>query len=133
MDLARSTFYRRSRAEVDDTALVERIQAICAEFPRYGYRRVTAQLEADGLTVNHKRVARLMCLHGLQVRPKRRHVATTDSDHDGPIFPDLAKDMGKRPANAPRAVRRGLAPWPRASAHRGRPRRARGRSRRGRA
>lgn len=93
MDLARSTFYRRSRAEVDDTALVERIQAICAEFPRYGYRRVTAQLEADGLTVNHKRVARLMCLHGLQVRPKRRHMATTDSDHDGPIFPDLAKDM----------------------------------------
>ena len=34
-----------------------------------------------------------MRLHGLQVRPKRRYVATTDSDHDGPIFPNLAKEM----------------------------------------
>ena len=34
-----------------------------------------------------------MRLHGLQVRPRRRYVATTDSDHDGPIFPDLAKDI----------------------------------------
>jgi transposase InsO family protein len=29
----------------------------------------------------------------LRVRPKRRFVVTTDSDHDGPIFPDLAKDL----------------------------------------
>ena len=34
-----------------------------------------------------------MRLHGLQVRPRRRYVATTDSDHDSPIFPNLAKDM----------------------------------------
>ena len=26
------------------------------------------------------------------VKPRRRFVATTDSDHDGPIFPNLAKD-----------------------------------------
>jgi putative transposase len=38
-------------------------------------------------------VARLMRLHGMQVRPRRRYVATTDSDHDGPIFPNLAKDL----------------------------------------
>ena len=93
MGLARSTFYRRSRSTVDDTALVERIHAICAEFPRYGYRRVTAQLRLDGLLVNRKRIARLMTRHGLQVRPKRRYVATTDSAHDGPIFPNLAKDI----------------------------------------
>ena len=29
--------------------------------------------------------------HGLQ--PRRRYVVTTDSDHTGPIFPDLAKDV----------------------------------------
>src|SRR3954468_20299263 len=28
----------------------------------------------------------------LRVQPKRRFVATTDSDHAGPIFPNLAKD-----------------------------------------
>jgi putative transposase len=36
---------------------------------------------------------RLMREHGLTVRPRRRFVATTDSDHDGPIFPNLAKHV----------------------------------------
>ena len=98
MNLARSSYYyqpkpRLAAAEAAEAALVLRIQEICAEFPRYGYRRVTAQLKAEGRIVNHKRVARLMRKHGLCVRPKKRFVVTTDSNHDGPIFPDLAKDV----------------------------------------
>jgi putative transposase len=31
--------------------------------------------------------------NGLSVRPRRRFIATTDSDHDGPIFPNLAKNI----------------------------------------
>jgi putative transposase len=93
MGLARSTFYRQREGELDETALVERMHAIQGEFPAYGYRRITAQLRAEGRRVNRKRIARLMRLHGMQVRPKRRSVATTDSNHDGPIFPNLAKDM----------------------------------------
>jgi putative transposase len=27
------------------------------------------------------------------LRPRRRHVATTDSDHDQPIYPNRAKDL----------------------------------------
>ena len=72
---------------------VARIHAICAEFPRYGYRRVTAQLKAEGERVNHKRVSRIMREQDLRVRPKRRFVVTTNGDHDGPIFPDLARDL----------------------------------------
>ena len=93
MELARSSYYDASKAFVDDTALVERMHAIQAEFPAYGYRRITAQLRADGVLINRKRVARLMRLHGFQVRPRRRYVATTDSDHGSPIFPNLAKEM----------------------------------------
>jgi putative transposase len=94
MEVARSSFYDdASTASMDDTALVERMHAIQGEFPAYGYRRITAQLRADGIPVNRKRVARLMRLHGLQVRPRRRYMATTDSDHDSPIFPNLAKDV----------------------------------------
>jgi putative transposase len=37
------------------------------------------------------RVARIMREEDLCVRPKRRFVRTTDSDHDGPIYPDRAK------------------------------------------
>jgi putative transposase len=30
---------------------------------------------------------------GLRVRPKRRFAVTTDGDHEGPIFPDIARDV----------------------------------------
>ena len=97
MSLAPSTSYYRARArsaeaEAREARLVLRIREIGAEFPRYGYRRVTAQLKAEGERVNHKRVSRIRRERDLRVRPKRRFVVTTDSDHDGPIFPDLAKD-----------------------------------------
>src|SRR5260370_6554784 len=36
---------------------------------------------------------RLMKENGLTVRPRRRFIATTDSNHDGPIFPNLAKNI----------------------------------------
>ena len=53
---------------------------------------MTAQLHAEGAIVNHKKVMRLMQESELTVRPRRRFVATTDSYHDGPIFPNLSKD-----------------------------------------
>jgi putative transposase len=98
VSLAPSTYYYRPRARsveamAEEARLVARIREICAEFPRYGYRRVTAQLKAEGQRVNHKRVSRIMGEQDLRVRPKRRFVVTTDSDHDGPIFPNLAKGL----------------------------------------
>ena len=95
MKVARSTYYYRSRrAAAREKALRERIVAVCEEFPRYGYRRVTHQLRAEGMSINHKAVARIMRESGLQVRPLRRFVRTTDSDHESPIFPNLAADDG---------------------------------------
>jgi putative transposase len=55
--------------------------------------RVTAQLKAEGTTINHKTVSRIMRDNGLQVRPLRRFVRTTDSDHNGPIFPNLVREF----------------------------------------
>ena len=82
MSLAPSTYYYRARAKSVEAVAVEarlvaRIREICAEFPRYGYRRVTAQLEAEGERVNHKRLARIMREQDLRVRRKRRLVVTT--------------------------------------------------------
>jgi putative transposase len=94
MKLARSTYYYRSRrAAAREKALHERIIALCEEFPRCGYRRITHQLRTEGMLINHKAVARIMHEKGLQVRPLRRFVRTTDSDHDSPIFPNLAAGM----------------------------------------
>ncbi len=101
MKLARSTYYyRRSRRATElKKALHERITMLCAEFPRYGYRRITAQLKAEGIVINHKAVARAMREQGLQVRPLRRFVRTTNSDHGSPIFRNLARTFIPTAAN----------------------------------
>ncbi|TSE03262.1 IS3 family transposase [Mesorhizobium intechi] len=77
----------------DDTAIVDAMFSISDEFEFYGYRRVGAALRQQGLVMNHKKIRRLMREHDLQPRIRRRFVATTDSDHDGPIFPNLARDI----------------------------------------
>jgi putative transposase len=93
MGIARSTYYGTAPAPEDDTAIVEAIAILCDEFECYGWRRVRAALRQQGLIVNHKKIKRLMREHGLQPKIRRRYVATTDSDHDQPIFPNRAKDM----------------------------------------
>ena len=73
--------------------MIGRIEAICLEFPRYGYRRVTAQLKREHFPVNHKRVLRLMRESDLLCRVKRRWINTTDSNHGFPRYPNLVKDV----------------------------------------
>jgi putative transposase len=93
MGLPRSTFYDTPAMPIDEIELIARMAAICDEFEAYGYRRVGAALRHQGLVVNHKKIRRLMREHDLQPKRRRRYVATTDSDHDRPIFPDRARDM----------------------------------------
>jgi putative transposase len=52
---------------------------------------MTAQLQREE-PVNHKRVSRLMAKLGLQVRPRRKWVRTTNSDHGLPVFQNLLKN-----------------------------------------
>ena len=94
MSLPRSTFYDKPATPADDAEIVARMRAICDEFESYGYRRVGAALRDEGIIIkNSKRVRRLMRVHDLQPRRRRRFVTTTDSAHDRAIFADLAKGM----------------------------------------
>ena len=93
MDLSRSTFYDAPVTQIDDTEIVGHMQRICDEFEAYGYRRVGAELRHQGIVVNHKKIRRLMRDHDLQPKRRRRYMATTDSNHDSPIFPDRARDL----------------------------------------
>jgi len=54
---------------------------IATQYGRYGYRRVTALLRAEGWPVNHKRIERLWRQEGLKVpqkQPKRRRLWLND-------------------------------------------------------
>ena len=99
MGISRSAYYDAPPVALDDTAIVEAMSAIRDAFERYGWRRMQAALRQQGLVVNHKKVKRLMREHDLQPRMRRRYVATTDSDHDHPIFRNLAKDKIVNGAN----------------------------------
>lgn len=93
MGIARSTYYHAPAPRVGDAALLTAITAICDEFEAYGWCRVRAALRHQGVIANHKRIKRLMREHDLQPRRRRRYVATTNSDHDQPIFPDRATKL----------------------------------------
>ena len=91
MGLSRSTYYDVLSLRTDDAALVATMIAICDEFEAYGYRRVGAELRHRGIVVNSKKIRRLMRENDLHPKRRKRFVATTDSDHDGPIFPNLVR------------------------------------------
>ena len=98
MKLARSSFYYKPRGKSPEQMKAEadvrdKIEAICLEFPRYGYRRVTHALQRMRCRVNHKKVLRIMRESDLLCRAKRKRVKTTDSRHHFPKYSNLIKGM----------------------------------------
>jgi transposase InsO family protein len=71
---SRSTQRYEPQIKDDELRLVAEIIALAKRYGRYGYRRITALLQADGWRVNHKRVERIWRQEGLKVparQPKR--------------------------------------------------------------
>jgi putative transposase len=78
------------RPPLPDDKLVAEIREIIAELPTYGYRRVHAILKRQALALgrkvpNHKRVYRVMKVHGLLLD---RHAGGVERRHDGRIAVD---------------------------------------------
>ena len=93
----RATYYRHraTGASVDpDLWLRDQIQQIAVEMPAYGYRRITAALQRQGIRVNRKRVLRLMRQDNLLCLRKKRFVPTTNSEHGFCVYPNLAAALG---------------------------------------
>ena len=69
------------RAADDEAALTESIIDLARQYGRYGYRRITALLRAQGWFCNHKRVERIWRREGLKVparQPKRGRLWLAD-------------------------------------------------------
>jgi putative transposase len=77
-----AAFYRKSTAK-DQSALRMRIREIAQSRHRFGYERIHIMLKREGWKINIKRVHRLYCLEGLQLRMKVRR-AKRLSLHRGP-------------------------------------------------
>jgi putative transposase len=95
--VSRSGFYRclREKAPQEEELRIRNaIHEISLEHGgRYGRRRIVAELQYRGMQVNHKRVARLMKEDNLLVLRRRPWTTTTRSDHDYPVYLNLASRL----------------------------------------
>ncbi len=95
--VSRAGFYRfeSDRESLDqDLDLRDEIQRIALEFPCYGRPRITAELKRRAWEVGHRRVGRIMREDNLLCLRRRKFVvATTDSNHNLRVYPNLAGDM----------------------------------------
>jgi putative transposase len=94
--VSRASYYRflkPVKEKAEEMELRDEIQKLAVQMPAYGYRRITAGLQRAGWEVNHKRVLRLMRADNLLCLRKRAFVRTTDSDHDLPVYPNLAREL----------------------------------------
>jgi transposase InsO family protein len=91
LGVARSSYYYRP-APNDDLSLLAQIEDVLLAFPRYGYRRVTAELARRGLRINHKHVWRVMHEHDL-LQHWRRSWPTTNSRHGFGRYPNLLQGL----------------------------------------
>jgi putative transposase len=92
LGVARSSLYHQPNS-VQNEAWETAMQEICAEFPCYGYRRVTAELRRRGWQVNRKCIARMMKIKGLQAKKVVRKRRTTNSEHLFPRYPNLVESL----------------------------------------
>ena len=77
----RTTIRHRPKRTGDEERLRCDIIRLASRFGRYGYRRITALLKAEGWRVNHKRVERIWREEGLKVpqkQPKRGRLYLND-------------------------------------------------------
>lgn len=68
--LARSMYYYRGKGR-NDELLRMRMKEIAAVRVRYGFWRIHILLRREGFMDNHKRMYRVYCEEGLNLRPKR--------------------------------------------------------------
>jgi putative transposase len=92
LGVARSSAYHKpAPANDNDLALMRRIDALHTERPFLGSRRISKTLSQEGLSINRKRVRRLMRLMGIEALEPKPRTTTPAPGHK--IDPDLLREM----------------------------------------
>ena len=92
LDLPRSSDYYEPRPS-EDRPLLEALLEVAGQWPTYGYRRLTKQLQREGHIVNAKRVRRLMHELGIMGKAREKKPRATDSGHAYPRYPNLVEGL----------------------------------------
>lgn len=92
--VARSSLYRSVAKSAPQTpspqeSETEKLLELAARWPRYGYRRLTAEMRRTGFSINGKKTRRLMKSLGIQGQAPKRKVRTTWRNPCLPSYPNL--------------------------------------------
>jgi transposase InsO family protein len=96
--LAMATYYAdpkvsRANREEREADLRGKIEQIRVAMPRTGYRYLVEELKRSGIDVGERRVRAILKKFNLQVRPRKRFIATTNSNHRFDIYPNHIAGM----------------------------------------
>jgi putative transposase len=93
LGVPRSSLYYQPCPLDDEAMLKTALLDLAAEWPTYGYRRLTAMMRRLDWPVNAKRVRRWMAELGINGTPPPRGRRTTNSNHAFPRFPNLVENL----------------------------------------
>lgn len=95
--VSRAGFYRFRAADSgteQECEVRDAVEKVALEWPAYGSRRITAELQRQGWEINRKRVQRIMREGNLLcLREPTSWLATTDSRHTQSVFANLTLDL----------------------------------------
>ena len=86
-------YYKPKKDSHKDLGILDKIAGIALDFSSYGYRRITAHLRREGITINHKKVYRIMKANGICCSIRRSYKHTTNSNHSLAKYSNLIKDL----------------------------------------
>lgn len=95
LEVSRSAFYDwlnrpTSHRQEQDKELLKHIRKIFDESDAtYGHRRIKGTLKKQGIKASNNRIRRLMRENGLVSVIKSKYKATTNSNHNYPVAPNL--------------------------------------------
>lgn len=92
LEFSRSSYYYEPCVEsAENLALMRLIDEQYLETPFYGSRRMTAHLQAQGHIVNHKRIARLMGVMGIEALYQKPRTSIPNKEHI--VYPYLLRNV----------------------------------------
>lgn len=98
MELSSSAYYadlKLSRAEREEweADIRGKIERLRVDFPRAGYRMLLEYLKREGIEIGERRLRSVVRKFELQVKPLKRFVNTTNSNHGHPLHPNLLHEL----------------------------------------
>ena len=83
----------RAEKEESDADIKGKIEQLRVEFPRTGYRMLLQHLKRQGIIIGETKLRRIIKKFDLQFKHKKKFIATTDSNHDCLVHPNLIQGM----------------------------------------